>query len=78
MASIENDLQDFAEFARNHVDGNEHPPTIDELFDQWRLENPPSDDILAIKASLRDVDGGEGGKPVGDHIDEMRKKHNLS
>ena len=77
MSSIEHDLEAFARFARDHANGT-NPPTIDELFYQWRTENPPADDLLAIKASLRDVDAGERGKPIDEHLDDMRKKHNLT
>jgi len=78
MSSIDNDLQDFNRFAREHVSKEGPAQTIDELFDQWRTENPPEEDLLAIQASLRDADAGERGKPIGDHIDEMRQKHNIT
>ena len=64
MASIDNELQEFNRFAREQVSKHVADQTIDELFDQWRTENPPGDDLLAIQASLRDADAGERGKPI--------------
>lgn len=77
MASIDNDLQDFNRFAREQVLKNGPDQTIDELFDRWRTERPPGDDLLAIQASLRDADAGERGKPLDEHVEEMRHGHNL-
>lgn len=78
MASIENDLLDFTQFARDQASGSDRPLSIDELFDQWRTANPPDDDLLAIQASLRDVDAGERGKSIAEHLDEVRKRHKLT
>ena len=59
MASIDSELQDFNRFAREMIVKNGPNRTIDELFDQWRIEHPPSDDAKAIEASARDVDLGD-------------------
>jgi hypothetical protein len=78
MASVDNDLQDFNRFARDQLAKGSSAQSIDELFDRWRIENPPADDLLAIQASIRDVDSGERGKPIDQHIEEIRRKHRLS
>ena len=36
--------------------------SIDKLYDEWRRRNPPSDDWLAIRASLEGMAAGDVGE----------------
>jgi len=74
MASVEQDLASFAEFARDELRAASTPLSIDELFDRWRVQNPPSEDALAIKASLDDMQAGEAGRPFDQFAAEFRKR----
>lgn len=75
MSTIENDLSSFSQFVKAHA---ESAPSIDELFDTWRIQNPAESDLAAIKASLKDLDGGERGAAVEEFNKSMAKKHKLS
>ena len=77
MADIENDLQDFNQFAREHANGSGNA-SIDELFDQWRIANPTAEDLLAIKASLRDMENGETGRLFDEFAADFEKRNNLT
>ena len=78
MSSIENDLTNFNAFVKSHASSDSTKPSIDELFDAWRIQSPPEDDLLAIKASLNDLDAGERGKPVEEFNQQMAYKYKLS
>jgi hypothetical protein len=52
---------------------------LEELIDLWQVENPSPeqtrDDILAVKASLRDMESGERGRPWDEFAREFRAHH---
>ncbi len=33
--------------------------SLEELFDEWTIKNPPDEDSLAVQASIRDMENGE-------------------
>ncbi len=70
-------IEDFAQFAREQLlqRGDELP--IDVLFDEWRILHPPSDDWLAIQASLRDLENGEAGRSFDDFAAEFQRLNGL-
>ena len=76
MSSIENDLNDFNQFAKTHISSGA-APSIDELFDKWRIQNPPDEDLLAIQASLNDLDSGERGTLADEFNQKMASKYKL-
>jgi len=78
MSSIENDLNSFNVFVKTQVTGDLTEPSIDELFDAWRIQNPPESDLLAIRASLKDLDAGERGKSIEEFNQQMAEKYKLS
>jgi hypothetical protein len=43
MSTAEQDIANFANFALQRIESGQRDATIDELFDQWRLENPSAD-----------------------------------
>jgi hypothetical protein len=78
MASVEQDLDQFTSFARKQITSGRHGLTIDELFDQWRMENPSdekyTEDVAAVQASLQDFNNGERGTIAGEHSAQLRRK----
>ena len=68
-------IENFTQFARAQVKERGDGIPIDELFDEWRILNPPSDDWQAIHASLRDLEHGETGRPFEDFAAEFRQRN---
>lgn len=81
MAVSYDQLSQFNEFAKAFIHQADTNLTLDELWDQWRLENPTPDemheDVLAVKAAIADMQLGDRGMPVVEHIQQMRKKYDL-
>jgi hypothetical protein len=75
MSTIENDLNNSNQFVKTHAAS---APTIDELFDTWRVQNPAESDAAATRASLNDLDSGERGVPIEDFNKSIAEKHKLS
>lgn len=70
-------IENFAQFAREQVNLRGEGLPLDDLFDEWRILFPPSEDWLAIQASLRDMENGETGRPFEDFAAEFRQQNNL-
>jgi len=81
MATTEQDLQSFALFVKEQIESGDRAVSIDELFDQWRLENPSdelyAENVAAINASIRDFQQGERGTVADEHSDELRLEYGL-
>ena len=81
MVVSKDHIDSFHRFAIARLDKLDDDATIDELYDQWRLENPTLGeqhaDALAVKAALRDMEHGDRGIPFGEHARQMREKHNI-
>ena len=77
MATTEQDLASFSSFVKQQIESGKSEQSIDELFDQWRLENPSdelyAENVAAINASIQDFQSGERGTPAGQHSAELRK-----
>ena len=78
MASAEQDLDSFTSYARQRIESGQRDLTVDELFDQWRAENPSDDleaeNLAAIKASIQDFKNGERGTIAGEHSTKLRSE----
>ena len=81
MTTTEQDLQSFTLFVKEKIESGDQAVSIDELFDQWRLENPSdklyAENVAAINASIRDFQQGERGTVAGEHSDGLRLKYGL-
>jgi hypothetical protein len=81
MTVTNEDLNQFHEFAKVVIARSDDKLTLDELWDQWRLENPTQaefeENVLAVKSAIRDMEAGDRGMPVEEHVREVRKKYNL-
>jgi len=70
-------IEDFATFARNQLgSGQEH--SIDDLYHQWRQHLFKDSDVLAVQASLRDLQNGERGQPLGEFLAEFDRDRKTS
>ena len=78
MSSAEQDVASFTRFALQKIGSGARDLSIDELFDQWRLENPSdeqyAENIAAIRASIADLRAGDRGMVVGEHSAELRRE----
>ncbi|MGE3642071.1 MAG: hypothetical protein AB7G28_26240 [Pirellulales bacterium] len=78
MSSVESDLNSFNQFALRQIHAGK---SLDELFDQWRAENPSNDlyaeNVAAINASVADFKNGERGTIAGQHSAELRREFGL-
>jgi hypothetical protein len=72
------ELASFTTFAQQMLAAGKQSMTIDELFDQWRLENPSLDqraeNVAAVQASFQDFKNGEHGSIAGEHSAELRRE----
>ncbi len=77
MSSTEQDIANFTQFALQRIESGERDLTIDDLFHQWRLENPSDEEyaenVTAVQASIRDYQAGERGTVAGEHSAMLRR-----
>jgi len=82
MATTEQDLKSFTSFVQQQIQSGDGAASIDDLFDQWRLENPSdalyAENVAAINASIQDYQQGERGTIAGEHSDALRREYGLS
>jgi hypothetical protein len=76
MTTTAQELESFVQFAKTRLAAAEIEPSLDELFDLWRMENPSDADyvenIAAIAEAIQDYKGGDRGRPAGELSDELR------
>jgi hypothetical protein len=81
MTTIEQDLNRFTNYARQKIESGQSNLSIDELFDQWRVENPSDEqyveNVAAIVASVQDFKNGERGSLAGEHSAQIRREFGL-
>jgi hypothetical protein len=81
MATAEQDLADFTCYVLHKIQAGDRDISIDELFDQWRAENPTdeqyAENVAAINASIHDYKSGERGTLAGEHSAELRREFGL-
>jgi hypothetical protein len=78
MSTTEQELESFTQFAKARLRGGEPGPSLDELFDLWRIENPSDTDyaenVAAIAGAINDFRRGDRGRPAGELSRELRKE----
>ena len=77
MATSEQDIDKFSEFAKTRLKNGGSQSTPAELMDEWVVQNPPVEDALAIQASIRDMENGDTGQPFDEFAVEFRKRNNI-
>jgi hypothetical protein len=82
MATTQQDLDSFTSFARQRIESGQRNVSIDELFDQWRAENPSdeqyAENVAAVNASIQDFKNGERGSVAGEHSAQLRRKFGVA
>ena len=82
MTTTQQELNSFTSYAQQIILSGRHDLSIDELFDQWRTENPSdesyAENLAAINASIRDFKDGERGTIAGDHSMQLRSQFEVS
>ncbi|HEX5471843.1 MAG TPA: hypothetical protein VFW73_08145 [Lacipirellulaceae bacterium] len=81
MSSAVQDLQSFYKFADERLRDHNGEQSLDQLYAEWRAENPTAkeleENVLAVRASLRDIDDGIIGRPVEEFEREFRERNGL-
>ena len=79
MSTTEQELASFTSYALQKIESGERAMSIDELFDQWRAENPSDEqyaiDVAAVQASIQDFRNGERGTLAGEHSAQLRRDY---
>ncbi len=82
MSTAEQDIANFANFALQKIESGQRDLTIDELFDQWRIENPSdeqyTENVTAIQASIADFKVGARGTVAGEHSAQLRREFGVT
>lgn len=75
------ELNRFHGFAVAQIDAAEHEWTLQDLLDEWELQNSDptrrQEDVLAIRAALRDLERGDRGIPFDEHIQSLATEFGL-
>jgi hypothetical protein len=75
------ELQSFYQFADERLRNGGGDQTLDELYSEWRASHPASKEletnVLAVKASLRDMDQGERGRPLEEFAAEFQRRNGI-
>ncbi len=70
MATIDQ-LQDFNRFVQLLPQSDLANLSVDEIYERWREQAFRQEDLAAIKASLRDFENGECGRPITKFLGEF-------
>lgn len=72
------ELERFTQFAKEHLKAADPEPSLDELFDLWRIENPSDADyaenVAAVAEAIQDFKVGDRGRPAGELSRELREE----
>jgi hypothetical protein len=81
MSTAVQDLQNFYRFADGRLRDQNGEHSLDELYAEWRAQNPTAkevrENVLAVRASLRDMDQGIIGRPIEEFEREFRERNSL-
>ena len=82
MSTTSEELDRFAEFARQQLGIGGSQLNLDELFDLWRAENPSDElyveDVAAVNAAIADFRNGDRGTPAGEHSEQLRREFGIA
>lgn len=78
MTTTTQELESFTQFAKERLEAGGREPSLDELFDLWRIENPSDADyaenLAAIAGAIADFKTGDRGRPAGELSRELRRE----
>jgi hypothetical protein len=74
-------LASFYHFATDRLAEGGAQPSLDELYDEWRIENPTPEEfaanVAAIQEALDEMNSGVPGRDAGEIVRELREKYQL-
>lgn len=74
-------IDSFHQFATEQIQNGGRGKSVDELYDQWRLENLSPEElqenVAAIQGAIDDMKNGDTGRDVDEVIAEVRSKYEL-
>ena len=81
MATI-TQIDSFHQFAVERVSSGDTDLSMDELYELWRLENLPADElaesVAAVRAALGEMQDEDAWIDVDDHLAQLRSKYGFS
>ena len=81
MTTTAQELESFTQFARKRLEAGTPEPSLDELFDLWRIENPSDADyaenLAAIAGAIEDFKTGDRGRRAGELSQELRQEFGI-
>jgi hypothetical protein len=81
MRPATEELEEFYQFAKQRLQNGGSNQSLDDLFSEWRACNPTADqlevDVRAVRASLRDMENDETGRPFEDFAAEFRRRNGI-
>jgi hypothetical protein len=81
MSITQQDLDGFYQFASDRILHGGANGTLADLINEWHIQHGSSEaspvDVLAVKASLRDMEAGETGLPFHEFASEFRRRNNI-
>ncbi len=79
MATSLQEIDGFARFAKEKLEKvKQEDLSLEEILDEWRVNHPPADDLLAIEASLREMENGEHGRAFEEFSQEFRSRNAIT
>ena len=79
-AIIHQQIDCFKAWVSERLQNDTMVRTLDDLFDEWRIEHPTDEEVAQSVASLRraldQAEGGEG-RPATEFMRDFRERHNL-
>jgi hypothetical protein len=75
---VSKDLKEFYRFVGDKLTSGETDLSPEEALDEWRLLNPPPEELAesvsAIRRAVADMRAGDRGRPVEDVLAEIRQR----
>jgi hypothetical protein len=82
IARTARELESFTQFVKQRLQAEEAEPSLDELFDLWRMENPSdvsyAENVAAIAGAIKDFKCGDRGRRAGELSREIREELGLA
>lgn len=79
MSNLRQDLEGFYQFASQQIVLGQCELTLEDIFAEWRSqqlsEQELRENVLAVKAALRDIEAGETGRSFEDFDREFCLRH---
>lgn len=74
-------VDDFHEFAVEHLENGGADLSVDELYSLWKHRNPTDDElaesVAAVKAAYADFEAGDRGEPAREALRDSCRKLGL-